>query len=103
VHGAVLTVSDAQSGYVGVVDIAGSGTKIDIIGAGYQGGETVSIVMGGESLTSVSASDSGAISAMGLDLPSSVSDGDVVSIVGNGSSGTVGWGVLLITDKSTLN
>lgn len=100
---AVLTVSDAGSGTVGVVDLSSSGTRINITGAGFDAGESVSISINGSEIATATANAGGAIAALNLALPSGLSEGDVVSVLGTGGGGTVGWGVLLITDKDAQN
>ena len=100
--GAVLTVSDAGTGTVGVVDISSFGTRIEITGAGFDAGESVSLSIDGADIGAASADAGGAIFFRML-LPSSLSKGDVVSVRADGSNGTVGWGVVLVTDKNALN
>jgi hypothetical protein len=100
---ASLTVIDSGTGNVGVVDLSNRGTTVDIIGAGFEAGESVNISIGGTGIIAVTADPSGVISAMALALPTSLSEGDVVSVRGDGTAGTTGWGALLITNKNSLN
>ncbi len=100
---ASLTITDSGSGNVGVVDLSNRGTKVDVTGAGFSAGESVNISIGGTGIIAVTADPSGVISAMGLTLPSSLSEGDVVSVRGDGTAGTTGWGALLVTNKNSLN
>ena len=99
----MLTVSDSDSGSVGVVDLSSSGTRIDIAGAGFGAGESVSVTIDGSEIASATANAGGAISSVNIALPSGLSEGDVVSVLGTGGGGTVGWGVLLVTDKDATN
>ena len=101
--GAVLTVSDAGAGTVGVVDLSSSGTRINITGAGFDAGESVSISIGGSEIATATANAGGAIASLGLSLPSGISEGDVVSVLATGRNGTIGWGVLLVVDKDAQN
>ncbi len=101
--GAVLTVSDAGTGTVGVADLSSSGTLINITGAGFDAGESVSISIGGSEIATATANAGGAIASLGLSLPSGLSEGNVVSVLATGGNGTIGWGVLLVTDKDALN
>ena len=100
---ASLTVSDSGTGNVGVADLSNLGTKVDVTGAGFESGESVNISIGGTGVVAVTADPSGVISAMSIALPASLSEGDVVSVRGDGTAGTTGWGVLLITNKDSLN
>ena len=100
---AVLTVTDSGTGHVGVVDLSTRGTTVDVTGAGFAAGENVNISIGGTGVITATANSAGVISAMGITLPASLSDGDVVSVRGDGTAGTTGWGVLLITNKSATN
>ncbi|NQW16109.1 MAG: collagen-like protein [Chloroflexi bacterium] len=100
---ASLTVTDSGTGYVGVVDLSNLGTKVDVTGAGFAAGESVNISIGSTGVVSATANSAGVISAMGITLPTSLSDGDVVSVRGDGSSGTTGWGALLVTNKNSTN
>jgi hypothetical protein len=100
---ASLTIIDSGTGNVGVVDLSNRGTKVDVTGAGFSAGESVNISIGGTGVIAVTADPSGVISAMGLALPASLSEGDVVSVRGDGTAGTTGWGALLITNKDSLN
>jgi len=100
---ASLTVIDSGTGNVGVVDLSNRGTTVDVIGAGFQAGESVNISIGGTGVIAVTADPSGVISAMGIVLPASLSEGDVVSVRADGTAGTTGWGALLITNKNSLN
>ncbi len=101
--GATLTVSDAGTGIVGVADLSSSGTLINITGAGFDAGESVSISIGGSEIATATANAGGAIVSLGLSLPSGLSEGTVVSVLATGGNGTIGWGVLLVTDKDALN
>jgi len=100
---AALTVIDSGTGNVGVVDVSTRGTMVDVTGAGFAAGENVNISIGGTGVVTATANSGGVISAMGITLPASLSDGDVVSVRGDGTAGTTGWGVLLITNKSATN
>ena len=101
--GAVLMISDAGTGIVGVVDLSSSGTRINITGAGFDAGESVSISIGGSEIATATANAGGAIASLGLALPSGLSQGNVVSVLATGGNGTIGWGVLLVTDKDAQN
>ena len=101
--GAVLMISDAGTGIVGVVDLSSSGTRINVTGAGFDAGESVSISIGGSEIATATANAGGAIASLGLALPSGLSQGNVVSVLATGGNGTIGWGVLLVTDKDAQN
>lgn len=100
---AVLTVTDSGTGNVGVVDLSSRGTKVDVTGAGFAAGENVNISIEGVTRVIATANSGGAFAALGITLPASLSEGDVVTFRGDGNAGTTGWGVLLITNKSATN
>ncbi len=98
-----MTISDAGTGTVGVADLSSSGTRINITGAGFDSGETVSISIDGSEIATATANAGGAIVSLGLSLPSGLTQGNVVSVLATGGNGTIGWGVLLVTDKDATN
>ena len=100
---AALTVTDSGTGNVGVVDLSTRGTKVDVTGAGFAAGENVNISIGGIGVVAATANSAGAFAVLGITLPASLSEGDVVTVRGDGTAGTTGWGVLLITNKSATN
>ena len=101
----VVSVYDSSSGIMGVVDLRTGVTKMDVVGAGFGSGSAVTIWVNGEQIAGgeIIATASGAFSTSGITLPAGFTAGAVVSVKASGSSGTIGWGVLLVIDKDSSN
>ena len=100
---AAIIVHDTASNVAGAVELKAAGTEADILGAGFDSGETVSVSarVGGSVvvLGSGVANDSGAFWTT-VTIPASMTAaGGPYTIDAIGDGGSLGYGVVLITDK----
>ena len=86
----------------GAVELTDTETLADILGGGFEADEVVSLttVVGGatEILGSATADTGGAFIASGITILESMTAG-VYTITAAGDAGSIGYGVVVITDK----
>lgn len=108
--GVVFVYDSSGSFAVGIVDIKTGKTTVDIAGAGFQPAEkiTLTIESGAGSTTlstakAVEGNVNGAFWVQNVELPSTVKNGDVLTVKATGDKGAIGKGVLIVVNKNTTN
>lgn len=103
---AAIVVHDSAGTLAGTVELKQGQTTIDLIGAGFNPDESVTVSLmtadGSETLDagSITANEGGAWAALSVPLPSGVSAGDSLTVKAEGSSGTNGLGTLRVVEAS---
>jgi hypothetical protein len=106
----VVFVYDSTGVTVGIVDIKTGKTTVDILGAGFQPAEKITLTIEGgagstplSTAAAVEGNISGAFFVQNVELPSTVKTGDALTITAKGDKGHVGIGPLAVVNKNTTN